>query len=236
MHLPVAIMVPASRASDPLKTKSFLILSCVILRAFRAPAFRNFRAAGHLDSFAVDECIGNLASCLVQVAPCGLAGDPEFFCRLFLFEPFEIDEPYQLDLIGLQRDTLSFFRVAAGFVAAGFRAAGYGAPEPWPSPAGAWYLIITVAGQLLLLTDHYKISYDLTFAQGVLKKGIPDTFLNIFSRNPERLLYQVSPDRTVRVGRVSYLFYFDDPVRTEGRRVLVDSLKIPGYDRRTTLF
>jgi len=92
------------------------------------------------------------------------------------------------------------------------------------------------AAKKLFLTTQYEIFHDLTFAQGVLKKGIPDTFLDIFSRDPERLLYQVSPHRTVRIGRVSYLFCFDDPVRTEVRRVLVYPLKIPGYYRRTTLF
>jgi hypothetical protein len=52
----------------------------------------------------------------------------------------------------------------------------------------------------------------------------------------ERLPDKVSPYRTVRIGWVSDLFCFDDPVRTKVRRVLVYPLKIPGYDRRTTLF
>lgn len=83
----------------PAKKNSFLIMSCVI---FRAPAFRRFRAAGHLDTFAVDKSISNFSPGFVQVAPRGLAGDPEFFCCLFLSETFNIDEPNRFDLIGLQ--------------------------------------------------------------------------------------------------------------------------------------
>jgi hypothetical protein len=95
---------------------------------FRASAFSSFCAAGHLDAFSINQCIGNLAPGFMEVAPRGLAGNAEFFCRLFLFEPCEIDEPYQLDLIGLERDSLSLLLgTAAGFVTAGFRAAGYGA-------------------------------------------------------------------------------------------------------------
>jgi hypothetical protein len=69
--------------------------------ALRAPAFRCFYAAGHLDTLAVDECIGNFPPGFVEIAPCGLARDPEFFRCLFLFQPFEVDEPDQLNLIGV---------------------------------------------------------------------------------------------------------------------------------------
>ena len=75
----------------------------------------------------------------MEIAPRGLARDSEFFCRIFLFEPFEIDEPYQLDLIGLQRNAMTFFlRTAAGLVTAGFRATSDSAPQSWPSPSGAF--------------------------------------------------------------------------------------------------
>jgi hypothetical protein len=124
----------------PAKKSTYFFLRMIgsVPRALRASSFCCFRAAGHLDPFPVDKSIGNLPSGFVQVAPRGLAGYPEFFCRLFLFEPFEIDEPDQLDLVRQERYSLSFFRVATGFIAAGFRAAGYGAPEPWSSPAGTW--------------------------------------------------------------------------------------------------
>jgi hypothetical protein len=97
-------MIPACRASDPLKKRWTFLLVFVssVTVTLRAPAFRCFCASGHLDAFPIDQRIGNLASGFMQVAPCGLAGDSEFLSRLFLFEPFEIDEPYQFDLIGLQ--------------------------------------------------------------------------------------------------------------------------------------
>jgi hypothetical protein len=111
--------MPGTRPAEK-KLRIALLPVSSILRAFRAPAFRCFCATGHLDSFPVNECIGNFPAGFVQVAPRGLAGDPEFFCRLFLFKSFEIDEPYQFDLIGLERDSLPLLRVAAGFVAATF--------------------------------------------------------------------------------------------------------------------
>jgi hypothetical protein len=83
------------------KKKTLLLFGTFILRAFRAPAFSSFGAAGHLNAFPVDQCIGDLAPGFMQVAPRSFARDPEFFCCLFLFEPFEIDKPDQLDLIGL---------------------------------------------------------------------------------------------------------------------------------------
>ena len=98
------------------------------------------------------------------------------------------------------------------------------------------YFVGVIRCHLLILTDRYKITHDFYVCTVVLKKGIPDIFLDIFSRRMERLLYKVSPHRTVRIRRVSDLFCFDDPVRTEVRRVLVYPLKIPGYNRRTTLF
>jgi hypothetical protein len=120
MHLPGAIVAPAYRTSDPPKIKSFLIPARVILWALRAPAFRSFCAAGHFDTLPIDECISNLFAGFMEIAPCGLTRDTEFLCRLFLFEPFEVDEPDQLDLLGLERDPLPFqFRAAAGLVAAG---------------------------------------------------------------------------------------------------------------------
>ncbi len=105
-----------------------------ILRAFRTPALCGLGAAGHLDPFPVDERIGNFSPSLVEIAPSGLAGDAQFFCRLFLFETFEIDEPDQLDLIGLKRDPLVLrLRTAAGLVTTGLRGTGNSAPEPGPS-------------------------------------------------------------------------------------------------------
>jgi hypothetical protein len=67
----------------------------------RAPAFGGLCATGHLNSFAIDECIGNFPAGLVEIAPRGLARDAEFFCSLFLLKPFEVDEPDQFYLIGL---------------------------------------------------------------------------------------------------------------------------------------
>ena len=156
---------------------SFLILIRGTPRAFRAPAFRRFRAAGHLDALPVNERIGDLAPRFVEIAPGSFAGDPEPFCRFLLFKAFEINEPDQLDLVGLERDALTlFFRAAAGFVTAGFRRTVDSAPEPRPSPAGTRYLPIAVAGQLLLLTNHYGMLNDLTFAWN-FQNPIPDTAL-----------------------------------------------------------
>jgi hypothetical protein len=89
----------------------------------------------------------------MEIAPRGLARDPEFFCCLFLFQTFQIDEPYQLDLIGLEQDSLPFIlRAAAGLVTTGFRGSGYSAPEPWPSPAGTlMHLIVFIRWHYLLL-------------------------------------------------------------------------------------
>jgi hypothetical protein len=43
---------------------------------------------------------------------------PELFCRLFLFEPFEVDEPDQFDLFWFEQDPFLFIiRAAAGLVA-----------------------------------------------------------------------------------------------------------------------
>ena len=67
--------------------------------ALRAPAFRRFCAAGHFDTFSIDECVSDLAPGFVQVPPCGLAGDAEFLCRFFLFKAFEIDKTDQFNLL-----------------------------------------------------------------------------------------------------------------------------------------
>jgi hypothetical protein len=127
-----------SGISPPKKVPIVLSMIGGVPRALRAPAFCRSRAAGYLNPFPVDKSIGNLPTGFMQVAPRGLAGYSEFFCRFFLLEPFEVDEPDQLDLVWLERYSLSFHRIATGFIAAGFRAAGYGAPEPWSSPAGTW--------------------------------------------------------------------------------------------------
>jgi hypothetical protein len=107
MHLPVTFLEPACR-HPLLKIELLLDPAGLILRAFRASAFRCFCTAGHLDPFSVDQSIGDLAPGFVEIAPSGLAGDPEFLGSFFLFEPFEIDEPYQFDLIGLQGNASSF--------------------------------------------------------------------------------------------------------------------------------
>jgi hypothetical protein len=69
---------------------------------FGAPAFRCFGAACHLDTFPVDKCIGNFAPGFMKIPPGSFARDPEFLCRFFLFKAFQIDEPYQFDLIRLE--------------------------------------------------------------------------------------------------------------------------------------
>jgi hypothetical protein len=124
MHLPAVTRAPAYQASPPAEEKKrapFLFPAFKVPGTLRAPAFCSFRAAGHLDTLAVDERIGNFPAGFVQVAPRGLARDPKSFRRLFLFKSFEVDEPYQFDLIRLQRDPLSLFlRAAAGLVTAGF--------------------------------------------------------------------------------------------------------------------
>jgi hypothetical protein len=75
--------------------------NCAILPgALRAPAFRCFLAASYLDPFTVHQCIGDLAPGFVQVPPCSLTGDAEFFCCLFLLKPFEINKADKLDFIG----------------------------------------------------------------------------------------------------------------------------------------
>jgi hypothetical protein len=61
--------------------------------ALRAPAFGCFCAASHLDSLSVDKSICYLAPGIMQVSPCGFAGDSQSFCRLFLFKSFEVDKP-----------------------------------------------------------------------------------------------------------------------------------------------
>lgn len=70
--------------------------------ALRAPTFRRFLASCHLYPLTIYKSIGDLAPGLVQVPPRCLPGNPESLCRLFLFKPFQINEPDQLDLIGLQ--------------------------------------------------------------------------------------------------------------------------------------
>jgi hypothetical protein len=130
--------------SRPLKKQdAFLVVISVNPRAFRASPLSSLCAAGHVDTLAVDECICDLAPGFMQVAPRGLARDSHPLCRLFLFQTFEIDEPYQFNLIGLQRDALArCIGKTTGFVTAGFRAAGYGAPEPWSSPAGTLFCLV----------------------------------------------------------------------------------------------
>ena len=86
MHLPAAIPAPAYPASPRKKGPGFLLfLISSVPRAFRAPAFSSFCAAGHFDPFPVDECIGNFPAGFVEIAPRGLTRDPEFFCCFFLF-------------------------------------------------------------------------------------------------------------------------------------------------------
>jgi hypothetical protein len=183
MHLPVAIKVPACRASDPLKKKWWFLLFPVssVTGALRASSFCSFCAAGHLDTLAVDERIGDLAPGLMQVAPRGLAGDPEFLCRLFLFKAFKVDEPDKLDFVGLEWDPLApFFRATAGFVTSGFWRAVDSSPEARSSPSWARDLPVAVARQLLLLPFQYKILNDLTFAWN-LQKGLGVTYCGDFS-------------------------------------------------------
>jgi hypothetical protein len=68
-------------------------------KALRAPAFGCFCAASHLDSLSVDKGICYLAPGIVQVSPCGFAGDSQSLCRLFLFKSFEVDKPDQFNLL-----------------------------------------------------------------------------------------------------------------------------------------
>jgi hypothetical protein len=115
--------------------------------ALRALPVRSFLATSHLDTLSVDKRIGNLAAGFMQVAPCSFARDPEFFCGFFLFKSFQIDKPYQFDLLGLERDTCAFlFRTAAGLVAAGFSGSFNDAPDAGPSPpwAGGTFRLFAV--------------------------------------------------------------------------------------------
>ena len=74
----------------------------VFPRAFRAAPFSGLGTAGHLDPFAVDKSIGNFAPGLMEIAPCGLPGNPQFYGSFLLFKSFEIDQADQLDLLGLE--------------------------------------------------------------------------------------------------------------------------------------
>jgi hypothetical protein len=71
-------------------------------KALRAPAFGCFCAASHLDSLSIDKGICYLAPGIMQVSPCGFAGDPQSLCRLFLFKSFEVDKPDQFNLLRLE--------------------------------------------------------------------------------------------------------------------------------------
>ena len=63
---------------------------------------------------------------------------------------------------------------------------------------GSGCLVGFIRFHFLLLTDQYEIPHDLTFAQGVLKKGILGTFLNIYSRTRSDFLTRYL--RTERYG------------------------------------
>jgi len=76
-----------------LKEKNSKILFVRIdTRAFRASPFGSFCTADHVDAFSVDQGIGNLAACLMEIPPCGLAGYAHPFCSLFLLKPIKVDE------------------------------------------------------------------------------------------------------------------------------------------------
>jgi hypothetical protein len=120
----------------PLIPKTF---PTIISGALRAPAFGCFCAASHLDSLSVDKGICYLAPGIMQVPPCGFAGDPQSFCRLFLFKAFEIDETDQFNLLRFERDAFVLFtKVAAGFVTSGLPGSFNNTPDARPSPPGAW--------------------------------------------------------------------------------------------------
>jgi len=71
---------------------------------------------------------------------------------------------------------------------------------------------------------------------GLCGNGVPETAFQIFFWNLDWLLHKVSLYRTIRMGKVSHLFYSGDPVWTEVRWILVYPAKIPGYEWWTTLF
>jgi hypothetical protein len=132
-------MAPAHHPSRPLiKKQSLLDPISSVPWAFRAPPFSSFNATGHFDTLAINKCICNLAAGFVKIAPCSLAGDPEFFSGFFLFKSFEINESYQLNFLGLERDSLTLILQAAWLVAPRFGCSGYGAPEPGPSASLAF--------------------------------------------------------------------------------------------------
>jgi hypothetical protein len=86
--------------------------------ALRALPFRRFLAAGDLDALAVHQRIGYFPAGFVKVPPSGLAGDTESGGCFFLFEPFKVNESYEFQLIGTQRDALAVvIRATAGLVA-----------------------------------------------------------------------------------------------------------------------
>ena len=116
----------------------------------RATAFRSLRTPCHLNTFPIDERIGNLSSGFVEIAPCSLAGYTEFFCCLFLLKSFEIDKTDQLDLIRIQRDTRSaIFRATAGFVAPRLGCCSDDTPEPGSSSPGTFFFPVG------LVRSHY---------------------------------------------------------------------------------
>jgi hypothetical protein len=70
--------------------------------AFWAPAFGCFCPASHLNSLSIDNGICYLAPGIMQVSPCGFAGDSQSLCRLFLFKSFEIDKPDKFNFLGFE--------------------------------------------------------------------------------------------------------------------------------------
>jgi hypothetical protein len=115
--------------------------------ALRAPAFSSFGTASHLDSLSVDKGICYLAPGIMQVPPCGFAGDSQSLCRLFLFKPFEVDKPDQFNLLRFERDAFVLFtQAAAGLVTTRFPGSFNNTPDARPSPPGArghfWFFAV----------------------------------------------------------------------------------------------
>jgi hypothetical protein len=107
--------------------------------ALRATAFCSFLAASHFDSLSVHKGICYFASGFVQVPPRGLAGDPQSFGSLFLFQPFEVDQTDQFNLLRFEGDAFILFtKTTTGLIASRLPGSFDNTPDARSSPPGAW--------------------------------------------------------------------------------------------------
>jgi hypothetical protein len=65
--------------------------------------FRFQSASLHIDVFPVNQRVGHFAPCFMEISPGSAAGDSQGCRGCFLFKPFQIDQPEQLDLLRKER-------------------------------------------------------------------------------------------------------------------------------------